>query len=208
MKGLLLKEFYTFKKYGKTYLFLAFVFLAGSFFSDGNQIFTIYPCLFAGILPQSFIGMDEKNRWLSYCGALPYTKGEIVSSKYVLTLILQSAIILATAIVQCARLAIDSRFSLNAVFTLVSVFISVSLIAPSVMFPIIFKFGSERSRITIAVVLGLLFGLSAMFGVIAGFGGGVALPGAVLILAPLLALALFALSWYISVHIYEKREII
>lgn len=207
MKGLLLKELYTLRKYGKTYLLLTAVFLGVSLFASQNMFFLLYPSLLIGLLPQSFIGMDEKNRWEAYCGALPYSKSEIVSSKYVLTLILQLVMILATAILWSIKLSMAGGFSWGALFAVISALTLAGAATPALSLPILFKFGAEKGRIAIGVVLGVIFGGSSALSIIAGVTPQDSHLGAVMILMPLVGLALYALSWYLSVYFYEKREI-
>lgn len=207
MKGLLLKELYTLGKYGRVYLLLTAVFLGVSLFADQNMFFLFYPSFLIGLLPQSFIGMDEKNRWEAYCGALPYSKSEIVSSKYVLTLILQLVMILVTAILHGIKLSMAESFSWSVLFAVISALTLAGAATPALSLPILFKFGAEKGRIAIAVMLGVIFGGSFALSAIAGVTMEDSHLGAVMLLMPLIGLALYALSWYLSVYFYEKREI-
>ena len=84
MKGLLLKDLYMVVKYCKAYLLIAVVFLAVSLMGSDNLFFIFYPCLLCGMIPVNLLAYDERSRWPQYCGTLPYTKGQIVSGKYLM----------------------------------------------------------------------------------------------------------------------------
>ena len=89
MKGLLLKDWYMMKKYCRSYVLIAVVFIALSLVSSGNMFFVFYPCLLCGIIPVNLLGYDERSRWMQYSGTLPYTKRQIVSAKYLIGLLAQ-----------------------------------------------------------------------------------------------------------------------
>ena len=81
MKGLLLKDLYMMRKYCRSYLLIAVVFIALSFASNQNLFFVFYPCLLCGMIPVNLLGYDERSRWLQYSGTMPYTRAQIVSCK-------------------------------------------------------------------------------------------------------------------------------
>ena len=112
MKGLLLKDLYMMKKYCKSYLLITVVFIAVSFASSENLFFTFYPCLLCGMIPVNLLGYDERSRWLQYSETMPYTKGQIVSGKYLIGLGTQIAVLLITGIAQAIRMSVSGTFVL------------------------------------------------------------------------------------------------
>lgn len=103
MKGLLLKDWYMMKKYCMAYLLITVVFLAVSCVSD-NIFFTFYPCLLCGMIPINLLSYDERSGWIQYSGALPYTKKQIVSSKYLVGLFSTLAVMAITVVVQAIQM--------------------------------------------------------------------------------------------------------
>ena len=83
MKGLLLKDLYMSAKYCRAFIAIVIIFLAVSFWGDGNAFFIIYPVLLAGIIPTSLISYDERHKWDKYSGTLPYSRAQLVSAKSV-----------------------------------------------------------------------------------------------------------------------------
>ena len=119
MKGLLLKDFYMMTKYCRSYIWIAILFLAISFVNSENMFFTFYPCLLVGMIPVNLLAYDEKSRWLSYSGTLPYTKSQIVSGKYIIGLFVQIIMLLLTAVAMAVRMVRDQVFHWNSYLFLI-----------------------------------------------------------------------------------------
>lgn len=91
MKGLLLKDFYMTAKYCRSFLLIVVVFLAVSFFGKDNVFFILYPVLISSMIPVTLMSYDEHDKWNVYSLTLPYTRGQLVSAKYLTGLIFGSA---------------------------------------------------------------------------------------------------------------------
>lgn len=91
MKGLFYKEARSLWHFGKTYLLMLVIFLGLALYqstdSSGGAVWMLYPIFFAGTLPASLIGDDEKSGWLAYCDTLPVTRRQIVTVKYITCLV-------------------------------------------------------------------------------------------------------------------------
>ena len=78
MKGLFYKEARCLWHFGKTYLLMLVIFLGLALYqstdSSGGAVWMLYPIFFAGALPASLIGDDEKSGWQSCCDTLPVTR--------------------------------------------------------------------------------------------------------------------------------------
>ena len=208
MKGLLLKDWYVAKKNCKSYLFIAALFLAVSLFSDDNLFFVFYPCMFCGMLPVTLLGYDEQSRWMVYCGTLPYTKAQIVSSKYLIGLLTQGIILLATGIIQGIKMAVNGHFVLNELLVLSLLLLTVSAFTSSISLPFIFKLGLEKGRTAYFVMIGAVCGASVIAS--SYFRSATASeiqPNLILALVAILGIGAYALSWYLSIVFFQKREI-
>ena len=62
-------------------LFLGIYALAGS---EENVFYLILPCMFAGILPMTLLSYDERAKWDVTAGAMPVTRDQLVTAKYLL----------------------------------------------------------------------------------------------------------------------------
>ncbi len=208
MKGLLLKDFYMIKKYCRSYLLLAAVFIAVSFASNDNMFFVFYPCLLCGMIPVNLLGYDERSRWMQYSGTLPYTKGQIVSCKYLIGLMVQTAMLIVTGIAQAVRMNINRAFQLDNYMVLMLMLLIMAAITSSISLPFLFKLGVEKGRIAYYVMVGVACAGSTAASDIftAASHTEMQLNGILLILC-LVGIGIYALSWYLSILFYRKREI-
>lgn len=205
MKGLLLKDCYMMKKYCKAYLLFVVIFIALSFVSNNNMFLVFYPCLLCGMIPVNLLAYDERSHWEQYSGALPYTKSQIVSGKYLISLLLQAAILLLTGIAQVLRISWRDGFSFNEFTVIMLTMFIISTIFPSISLPFIFKYGVEKGRIIYYVMIGFVSVASAIaansFRAISEVQ-----PIILLVLLSLAGIGIYALSWYLSIVFYKKRE--
>lgn len=207
MKGLLLKDYYMAVKYCKSYAVIAVVFITVSLFSNNNLFFIYFPCLIAGMLPVTLLGYDEQSKWDKYCEAMPYTKAQIVSSKYIIGLIAQGLVFVLTCIAQALKGIVNNNFNISDYLGILAIIFLLSFLAPSFCMPFVFKYGISKGRIAYYVVMGVACALGYIF-----------LSYAELLLSkvsPLLintaicifSVLIYTLSWFISIAVYKKREI-
>jgi len=208
VKGLLLKDWYMMKKYCRSYLVITVVFLAVSLVSSDNLFFVFYPCLLCGMIPVNLLGYDERSRWMQYSAALPYTRKQIVSAKYLLGLFAQLAVLGVTGTVQGIRMAAADAFVFGEFIVLILLLLTVAAITSSISLPFIFKLGVEKGRTAYYVMVGFVCGASVLAG--SYFSGQFTAeiqPNAFLAILALCGIGLYVLSWYLSVRFFQKREI-
>lgn len=208
MKGLLLKDLYMAKKYCRIYLLIAVVFIAVSFASNDNLFFVFYPCLLCGMIPANLLGYDERSHWLQYSGTLPYTKEQIVSCKYLIGLMVQITILIVTGIAQAVKMSIDGTFELNNYTALMLVLLIMAMISSSISLPAMFKLGVEKGRIAYYVMIGVVCAGSAVASSVFGtdLQAEIQLDSILPILC-FIGIGIYALSWYMSIVFYKKREL-
>ncbi len=208
MKGLLLKDFYLAVKYCKAYLLIFAVFILVSAVGENNFFFAFYPCLLAGTIPVTLLGYDERSGWSQYCGTLPLTKAQIVSGKYFIGLFAQIGMIVLSALAQAINMNINGSFDIRSYLTLMAFLLILSCFSSSISLPFMFKFSVEKGRIAYYIMIGVVCGGSivatSLFERVktAEFFTGGLLP--VLCIA---MVAVYALSWYLSIVFYRKREV-
>ena len=209
MKGLLLKDFYMMTKYCRSYVWIAILFLAISFVNSENMFFTFYPCLLVGMIPVNLLAYDEKSRWLSYSGTLPYTKAQIVSGKYIIGLFVQIIMLLLTAVAQAVQMVRDQVFHWNSYLFLIIMLLLMSMIASSISLPFMFKWGVEKGRMAYYITIGVVCGGSVVATSL--FQSQLQEPIFIqrdMSLLGLLGVGIYALSWYLSIVFYKKRELV
>ena len=205
MKGLIRKDLYMIWTYGKMLLVMSAVFLVfGTMGEEQNYFFLVYPVLFAGVLPVTLISYEERDGWNSLCDTMPISRKTVGNERYVMTLLSFLALYVLTLAVQAAVLLPKGKGA--ELGQLACTLPGVGLAAPAVMIPVTLRWGVEKGRIVyyffigVVVALGVIGAgfLSGLSGEIAGVGMGAALAASV---------AVFALSWVISIRLYEKREL-
>ena len=208
MKGLLLKDWYMMKKYCRYYLFVSIGFILLSMMSSGNMFFVFYPCLLAGMIPVNLLGYDERSRWTEYVGTLPYTKTQIVSAKYLIGLFTQIALLTVICIAQGVKMGIEGTFVLKEFLLLMMLLLIMASVASSLILPFVFKYGVEKGRAAYYVMIGVVCAGSIIATTIfkEGLQNEIQL-NAVLPIACLVGIGIYALSWYMSIVFYKKREL-
>lgn len=208
MKGLLLKDLYMSASYCRSYLLLVLVFLAVSFFGDDSLFFIVYPTLIASIIPVTLISYDERDSWAQCSGTLPYSRGQLVSVKYLMGLLFGCVSLVLSLIASVVRMQLRGSFSLEELCFLAVALLVLGVLSPALLLPFIFKFGAEKGRILFYVMASLLCVVSI---VVSGLGLQAALPAMgyawTLAVVAAVAVALYALSWMLSIRFYQQREL-
>ncbi len=208
MKGLLLKDFYMTIKYCRTYMFISIAFLAISFVDSNNFFFAFYPCMLSGMIPVSLLGYDERSGWLQYGETMPYTRTQIVCGKYLIGLLAQMAMLIITGIARAIQMRVGGSFNFKEYVILMTLLFAMSLAASSISLPFMFKVGVEKGRMAYYFMVGVGCGGSALLSNVLSKSApreikfDVALP-----IICIVAVAIYSLSWYLSVVFYNKREL-
>lgn len=213
MKGLLLKEILGIKSFLKMYLFIIAVCIIPVAVSQNGSFssgFAIGVCTFVGIM-MCFVSFnyDAVSKWDKFVLTLPFTREQIVRSKYLFSLIM-IGVGMGMGLAVSAVLAAVSGAGLGPeVFFTMAFLVACGLLSISVIIPLIFKFGVEKSRIIVIVIF-----LVPFMTFIGLFGNGTVDDAAVeaafsvlLWLLPLCGAAALAVSYPASVHIYRKKEV-
>ena len=200
MKGLLLKDYYMTVKYCRMLILMVLIFAAVSAVS--NSIFLIsYPFIIAGVLPVSLYAYDEKSGWCRYADAMPYSRAQQVSAKYISALVF---ICLVMLICTVGKALTGDSFIED--FSLLVMLCGTGLLSAAVLLPFVLKFGSEKGRWAYYAVIIIACVIAAA---VFDTGSAVALELTGTAAACILAGCglLFGLSWLLSIKIYEKREL-
>lgn len=209
MKGLLVKEFYQFKRLDM--LSTAFIYIMFILMGITSPLFIIvfFPVISA-ILSTRSIAYDEQYKWNRFSIALPYKRSSIVSAKYIYHLLLlaisEIIIILCTIINTLRGNDLDTNIFISGIMSgIISNFIM-----SSVTYPLYFRFGTNKAKI-IGILIGVTMGASA--GTISTIltDEGIAflseINNTVLLLFTVGAFLLFMLSWALSIYVYNKKDL-
>lgn len=208
MKGLLLKDWYMMKKYCRSYLVIAALFIAVSLVNADNMFFLFYPCMFCGMIPDNLLAYDERSRWTQYSATLPYTRAQLVSAKYIIGLLTQVSVLVLAGISQGVKMAVSGAFVLSDFMVLMLLLLTVSTVTSSISLPFFFKLGVEKGRTAYYAMIGFVCGASVLASSLLNAQPETEIqPNLLLVVLALVGLGVYALSWYLSVVFYRKREL-
>ena len=159
MRGLIYKDFMVLLRVGKVYLAMLVVYFfltltdlfAASFFSTLLAVLMI-------TIPLSTFSYDESARWDKFAASTPAGREGVVRGKYCFLLLccaLLTVLILAITLLFFSIKGDWSQFPELLVSTAAVVW--VSLLINLIICPLVFRFGPEKARVLIMVILASLF---------------------------------------------------
>lgn len=202
MIGLIIKDLINLKKLSKIYLLILLFYFIVSIAGGNQDMFGGMIVMLAVMIPITALSYDEKNKWDRYALTMPLMRGTIVLSKYILGLIFLIA-------------AFTLAFITNIIFTEIILYenlminlttFSVGIIMISFILPIILKFGVEKGRILMMIVIFTPVAIIVMLPKL-----GIPAPEQETIevflkYLPIAAIITYVLSILVSVSIYKKKE--
>ncbi|MBE7003463.1 MAG: ABC-2 transporter permease [Ruminococcaceae bacterium] len=204
MKGLLRKDWYMMTRYARILLLFVVIYGVSGIFFEEMSSFTILPAMLMSLLPVTLYAYDEREKWTVCSQAFPVSRAQYVTAKYLLGL---CAIAVYFAVMTALRLAFAAAGvrPLDDMLGMLGVQFFVSFLAPSILMPILFRFGMEKGRIVYFILVGGLF-----MGTMMLTDGGSEMPSQLALpewAIGLLPLVIYALSWRLSVFLYNRRKL-
>ncbi len=203
MKGLLLKDLLNLKKQGLILLVLLVFYFVLSLTSDSMAMFGGALSIVSAILPITALSYDERAKWDRYALTMPVSRSQMVVSKYLLGILLcGTAFVFSTVCLILFDQATVAQSLLESV-----AFVAIGLFFLAVLLPILFRFGVEKGRLLMLLLIvlpvALVFFLSKL---------GISLPDdfnweQLLPFLPVALLIVMVLSVLLSIRIYKKKEI-
>ena len=211
MKGLLIRDFYVLKKGAASIIGLFFIYAVIAGFQE-NSFFVWFLGIFAGMLPLNIMSFDERSKWETLAGTMPYSPFQLAVSKYIFSLL---AVLLAAAIyaaVNSCLVFFASVGTYGGLLRNIPVILVIGFGFSALELPFLFRLGVSKGRIIFIVSTMLICALASFFVInragISGadslavrISGDVFSPGTVVVM-----LVLMAVSAAISVKIYKGKE--
>ena len=205
MLGLIKKDLLLMKTNAKSLLVIFIIYLLMAI--NGNFDIVVMLPLFMMVLLISTFGYDEYNNWDAYVNALPVGRKNIILSKYLTSAILLVCSSMISCIIAYVLTFFYEKSDISHSLSYIGGCLCGMLITISLMYPLIFKYGSQKGRIAGFVliagsgfVLGLLSKIKVFSTVVNSF------ETYFLIAFVVLAILMLIGSYIISVKIYSKRE--
>ena len=155
MSGLLVKEFYTLRRYLKQYVILFIFFAVLSVYMDSAIYFQAMATMSMCMLVFTGMSYDAAAEWDKYVLTMPISRRDVVRSKYIECIICGiSAIILGvlfSIIIDNIHPMVEIGFMLTAIMA--AVLLCLILVFYSILLPLIYKLGVEKARILMVAVI-------------------------------------------------------
>ncbi|WAT24240.1 ABC-2 transporter permease [Aerococcus urinaeequi] len=150
MKSLLLKDFYVITKQLKIFLIIIPVIALTT-----GEAMSTFSILLGAVLPMTAIAYDERSKWNELAAMMPYSKFDLIFSKYLLGYICMFGAAVLAFVGQIIGkntgiLVIDDNLNVL-LFAIMG-----GLIFIAINTPILFKFGSEKGRFVFIITMGIV----------------------------------------------------
>ena len=134
---------------------------------NGDNSLTFLPPFMSVMMGLSTFSYDEYNKWDAYAITLPKGRENVVKAKYIMTLLLVLSTSLLVLTLSCL-MSLINKGNLNIGENLGLMFGSIigTLLVVALMYPLIFKYGIEKGRLIIFV---LVFGIAIGGGFLLNF---------------------------------------
>lgn len=201
MRALLMKDCYTLWKQLRIFIVVMLVITVfnGTF---GNLFIVVW----AAMMPYTAMAYDERSRWDQLAAMMPYSIRDIVLSKYLLGWLCCGAAALFSLAVQSILTVL--RFPMAALDPTANLLgFCASLCVLALTLPLMFRFGVEKGRLVMFLLIFLVCGTAGALGSIAvDIGDGLLrMPPLLLIGLPAAAAVLTAISIPLAMRLYQKR---
>ena len=206
MKGLFYKDVLMLTRSFRAYLAMTLFFIILATIRPDNSFWAVYGTFFFVTLVSSLMAVDEQSRWLSYCDILPLKRRDIINERYLLSLILTAALVVLFLVLSL----IFRHADMPTVLVTAGMMVALSLLAISVSMPINVKFGTAKGQMVRMTVIVVMVACG-MF--IINYAGPITaillqVKASVLLFGiAAFIILIFALSWLLSIRIYEKKNL-
>ncbi len=209
MIGFIKKDLLMIKSNIKTLCIIMFVYIFLAY--QGQMDFSFILPFMSVIIMISTFAYDSYNKWDAYACCLPNGKQNSVKAKYIATLLL---IIMTTIIMMIITIVISyvyqNKIDINAVLESIVVTLGSTIFLQSIMYPPIYKFGVEKARIGIFVIV---FGIAIIGSFLYKYIDFKSISSSLaflndygIIIIPIILVITLYISYKISETIYLKKE--
>lgn len=157
MKGLLLKDFLVLTKQMKMFLILIPIMAI-----TGGVPMASIAILLGAMLPMTALAYDEQSKWNDLAMMMPYSKKNIVLSKYVLGYLCMTGASILFMVAQVVMTTTQHK-DLRTNLYMILFAILCGLLFIAINTPISFKYGVQKGRIVFIVCVGISATASSIF---------------------------------------------
>ena len=204
MIGLILKDLFTLTSQALMYI----VFIAVFSLMPGYNMAS-FSVMMACMMPMTALAYDERSHWDRLAASMPYTTAQLVLSKYLMGLILMLCSVALGLIALPLQRLVNPDVSLQELMSVSLGALGAGMLIQGVLLPVMFRFGTEKARLFMLVLMGAVFaGIAALSqaqdalrGFMEGMNG-----GAVDAVLAGLAATVYLVSMPLSIRAYRRRN--
>lgn len=204
MIGLILKDLFTLTRQALMYI----VFIAVFSLMPGYNMAS-FAVMMACMMPMTALAYDERSHWDRLAASMPYTTAQLVLSKYLMGLILMLCSVALGLIALPLQRLVNPDVSLQELLSVSLGALVAGMLIQGVLLPVMFRFGTEKARLFMLVLMGAVFAGIAALGqaqdalrsFIEGMNG-----GAVAAVLAGLAVVVYLVSMPLSIRAYRRRN--
>lgn len=206
MIGLMLKDLIAVKKQGRILILLALFYIVYAFAMKNISMFGMMITLVCTMMSITTLSYDEFYKWDKYALSMPISRKTIVLSKYALAGISDLAGMSVIFPVSILIGLLNNEVNVYEIFLMTLSFGAIAITFISIVLPIFFKFGTEKGRLLMMVIILLPTILAVVVGKM-----GIQPPSKltldrILYAVPIVVAIIVVLSMQISLLIYNKKE--
>lgn len=204
MKGIVIKDLLSLKGFGKTAVIILVAYAIFSIATGSASMMSAMVLVFSAMLPMTATALDEQSKWNVYAQCMPLSRKQIVKAKYLMVLIVSTAALVISLLVTALGL-LHGPVNWGEAFLVNGGVFCMLLVMCAITLPLMYKLGVEKARLAIMLVYLLCI---APFFIILNNAEAMQLFTAwwAMLLVPLVAMAVFLASYFISVRIYRNKE--
>ncbi len=217
MKGLFIKDCRLMLTQKQTLLLILLIDLFIALMQKDTNFVMGYTCIIVGSIAVSTLSFDSNDNGYAFLFTLPFSRTEYVLEKYVFTFaVIMGGFLLLSVPATLFNMQVAENFVMEEWILTESVYLVISFLFSALLLPLHLKYGAEKSRIMLFVVLGGV--VAAVILVIrldlpqrlnfAAFFNRIGTVSPYLIIGIVIAvvLILILLSLAASIHVIKKKE--
>ena len=204
MIGLILKDLFTLTRQALMYI----VFIAVFSLMPGYNMAS-FAVMMACMMPMTALAYDERSHWDRLAASMPYTTAQLVLSKYLMGLILMLCSVALGIIALPLQRLVNPDVSLPELLSVSLGALGAGMLIQGVLLPVMFRFGTEKARLFMLVLMGAVFAGIAALGqaqdALRSFMEGMNGSAVAAVLAGLAA-TVYLVSMPLSIRAYRRRN--
>ena len=208
MIGMIKKDLFMIKNNYKSLVIAMAIFIFYSIMFEMDMSFFLP---FMGLMVCiSTLNYDEYNNWYAYATTLPQGKINVVNSKYLTTIGVTSILTIVSILFSFIIGNVRGTFNIDESLSTIMGELLAIIFMMSILFPILFKYGSEKGRMAMImigmIIFGIVFLVKDVFHIEISSDIIIFLDKYFLIIFIVVSIILISVSYYISKKIYLHRE--